>query len=106
MPSSRIADDFEYSWWLTVAAAIRDGIISCLDESISADAKRAYAILVSEEQETSGSTYNRLLLRMTHGHNRLKLMKSFIKHQPIRVLRHYRLQLPHAPRGGVRYDGL
>ena len=94
------------SWWINTASALRDGIIGCVDDFLSVDAHRAFAAVLTGGHEMPGSTDDELLLKMTKGYYRLKLMKILAEHKPIRVIRDYRMQSPRAPKVGLRYDGL
>ena len=94
------------SWWLNTAAALRAGIISSIENFVTADRQLAYAVIMNGDHERPGATANEFILHMTVGALRLKLMASYRNRKPIRILRSHTLKSSLAPMAGVRYDGL
>ena len=94
------------SWWLNTAAALRAGIISSIENFITADSQLAYAVVMSGDHERPGGTANEFTLHMIVGALRLKLLDSIRNQKPIRILRSHTLKSHLAPKAGVRYDGL
>lgn len=98
------------SWWLTPAAAYRDGIISTPSYGISADSDIAYAIILSDVEEKGDSLDGTRIkfepaCRAASVVKACKTMASDTE-RVVRVLRSWRLLSRFAPKAGLRYDGL
>ncbi|KAL9631710.1 MAG: hypothetical protein Q9164_005741, partial [Protoblastenia rupestris] len=80
--------------------------------TISYDADLAYAILLTNDQETALEPYDGTMIRYTppsHDYGVFKLMKTMAStgsEKVVRVLRSWRLNSTWRPRAGIRYDGL
>ncbi|MCJ1468545.1 hypothetical protein MMC07_007174 [Pseudocyphellaria aurata] len=107
-PSPFITDS-RFSWWITAAAAFRDGIIDETSLGITANEHRAFAIVLTGKEEFMTDT-DGLIRYSTSGSDPgvFKLTKTVLGHVRgvVRVLRSWKLKSPLAPVAGLRYDGL
>lgn len=98
------------SWWINPLFAFRDGIIDSGEPAggIVSDEHGAYAILMTDEDETTSPSPERFVYRARErdrGRYRLTAATRDGR-QPVRVLRSHTLRGFWSPRAGVRYDGL
>ena len=98
------------SWWISPLFAFRAGIIDSAEHEggIIADAKGAYAILMTDEEEVNGPSPELFTYRArSRDTGRYRLTSATREsRQPIRILRGHSLRSFWAPKAGVRYDGL
>lgn len=90
--------------------AFHDGIIDSPDPlgGITADADGAYAIVLTNSDESSFNSAEYFTYRChTKDKGKHRLMNAILPpKQSIRVLRSHTLRSPHAPAAGLRYEGL
>ncbi|MCJ1309312.1 hypothetical protein MMC25_002971 [Agyrium rufum] len=95
------------SWWIERLGAYRDGIIDYTLKGITADNKRAYAIIMTGLEELHVKADGTIRYRAPpNDTGRFRLMENFVSGSPVRVLRTWKLTSPWRPRAGIRYDGL
>ncbi|OQN97653.1 hypothetical protein B0A48_16517 [Cryoendolithus antarcticus] len=97
-------------WWINALFALKAGIIDSADPKggIVADAKGAYAVLMSGEDEIRGETAEEFTYRAREGDKgRYRLTAATVdSRQPVRILRSHNLRSFFSPVAGVRYEGL
>ncbi|KAL8711160.1 MAG: hypothetical protein Q9220_004305 [cf. Caloplaca sp. 1 TL-2023] len=96
-------------WWLNCAAACRDGIVDNPHYRITAGKTVAYAIAMTQGNETGqyrDDSCSYTPLPGDLGVFRLMTTVNGQERKVLRVLRSWKLQSPLAPAAGVRYDGL
>ncbi|KAK6432514.1 hypothetical protein LTR95_011314 [Oleoguttula sp. CCFEE 5521] len=94
-------------WWINALFALKAGIIDSADPKggIVADAKGAYAVLMSGEDEIRGETADEFTYRARDGNKgRYRLTAATVdSRQPVRILRSHNLRSFFSPVAGVRY---
>ncbi|KAL9130216.1 MAG: hypothetical protein Q9217_001561 [Psora testacea] len=100
-------------WWLNPLTLYRDNLITHPSIStISYDDDLAYAVTLTNSQETSLAPYDGTMIQYTaprHNHGVFGLMKTMASTSSgkvVRIFRTWRLDSRFKPAGGVRYDGL
>lgn len=103
-------DISRYRWWVHPVFAFHDGIIDSPDPlgGITADQEGAYAILLTNSDESSFNNADYFTYRChAKDKGKFRLMNAILPpKQSIRVLRSHTLRSPFAPAAGVRYEGL
>ncbi|KAF2860102.1 hypothetical protein K470DRAFT_217853 [Piedraia hortae CBS 480.64] len=97
-------------WWISPLFAYRAGIISTPSRSggIISDPERAYAILMTDDSELCGPNAEEFFYRAADtDRGKFSLTSATPESRtPVRILRSHTLRSFHAPKAGVRYDGL
>ncbi|TVY34387.1 Multisubstrate pseudouridine synthase [Lachnellula occidentalis] len=95
-------------WWLNMECACRDGIISSpYDVATRTDAGEGkYALVLATGREEPGPSPGLYMYTREGGRKDMAYALLTQFGRPIRLLRSYTLDSPHAPAVGLRYDGL
>ncbi|KAK0322479.1 hypothetical protein LTR82_006438 [Friedmanniomyces endolithicus] len=97
-------------WWISPLFAFRDGIINGAEAEggIVSDLAGAYAVVMTGNSEEPGGSANEFVYQARSsdkGRYRLTAGTPESRH-PVRILRSHTLRSFHAPKAGLRYDGL